>query len=48
MGGGSSSVRLRDSKNPVGPELVFNHSEWAAFLAGVKRGEAELDPQNGR
>jgi Domain of unknown function (DUF397) len=40
---GPSGVRLRDSKNRDGPELVFNHSEWAAFIAGVKRGEADIN-----
>jgi hypothetical protein len=25
----------------MGPELVLTHSEWAAFLAGVKHGEAD-------
>lgn len=35
-------VRLRDSKNPEGPELSFTTSEWSAFLAGVKQGEADL------
>jgi hypothetical protein len=39
---GPSSVRLRDSKNPTGPELVLTHSEWAAFVAGIKGGEADL------
>jgi hypothetical protein len=39
---GPSGVRLRQSKNPSGPELVLNHSEWAAFVAGIKRGEADL------
>jgi Domain of unknown function (DUF397) len=41
---GPSSVRLRHSKNPTGPELVFIHSEWAAFVAGIKHGEADLYP----
>jgi hypothetical protein len=41
---GPSSVRVRDSKNPTGPELVFTHSEWAAFVAGVKHGEADPSP----
>jgi hypothetical protein len=39
-----SSVRLRDSKNPTGPELVLTNSEWAAFIAGVKHGEAGPHP----
>jgi hypothetical protein len=34
-----SEVRVRDSKDPDGPGLRFNHREWAAFLSGVRRGE---------
>lgn len=45
---GPSSVRLRDSKNPDGPELVLSHSEWAAFIAAIKHGEADLPPRLGR
>ncbi len=33
------SILLRHSKEPAGPVLSFTHSEWAAFLAGVRRGE---------
>jgi hypothetical protein len=44
---GPSSVRLRHSKRPTGPELVLTHSEWAAFVAGIKRGEADLHPDEG-
>jgi hypothetical protein len=37
------SVKVRDTKaNGTGPELVFTHSEWAAFLDGVKKGEFDL------
>ena len=38
---GPSGVRLRDSRNPAGPELFVTHSEWAAFIAGIKHGEAD-------
>jgi hypothetical protein len=31
--------RVRDGKNPGGAMLVFDRSEWAAFVAGVKAGE---------
>ena len=41
---GPSSVRLRLSKDRAGPQLVLTHSEWAAFVAGAKRGEANLQP----
>lgn len=37
-----NEVRVRDSKNPTGPVLVFNHAEWDAFVAGVKLGEFDL------
>lgn len=30
---------VRDSKNPNGPQLVFTHAEWQAFIGGVKDGE---------
>jgi len=33
------SILLRHSKEPSGPVLSFSHSEWAAFLAGVRSGE---------
>ena len=39
---GPSGVRLRDSKDPNGPELSLNLTEWAAFIAAVKQGEADL------
>lgn len=32
-------VGVRDSKNPTGPALVFNPSEWDAFTTGVQTGE---------
>jgi hypothetical protein len=32
-------VWVRDSKNPRGAVLGFTREEWAAFLAGVGRGE---------
>ncbi|MFI1459411.1 DUF397 domain-containing protein [Nocardia carnea] len=31
----ADAVGVRDSKNPVGPALVFGPSEWAAFLRAV-------------
>ncbi|WP_329582752.1 DUF397 domain-containing protein [Kitasatospora sp. NBC_01250] len=30
---------VRDSKDPSGPALVFPAASFAAFVAGVKRGE---------
>ncbi|MGW4769673.1 DUF397 domain-containing protein [Nocardia sp. NPDC004278] len=32
-------VGMRDSKNPIGPALVFTPGEWDAFTAGVVDGE---------
>ena len=36
------NVLIRDSKDPDGSRLRFTLSEWRAFIAGVKRGEANL------
>jgi hypothetical protein len=36
----SDRVGVRDTKdNGSGPVLIFNQSEWNAFLAGAKAGE---------
>lgn len=35
-------VAVRDSKDPAGPALIFTRGEWAAFVKGVKDGEADL------
>lgn len=37
-------VAVRDSKDREGAALVFSHAEWRAFLAGVRRGEFDVDP----
>ena len=37
-------VAVRDSKNPSGPSLVFNHGEWKAFIGGAKSGEFDCPP----
>lgn len=36
----SGAVAVRDSKNPAGPGLIFSRQAWAAFVEGVKHGEA--------
>jgi hypothetical protein len=36
------TVKVRDTKNPGGPALSFNHDEWSAFIGGVKNGEFEV------
>ena len=38
----SDRVAVRDSKDRQGPVLLFTHSEWDAFLGGVRLGEFEL------
>ncbi|MCO1657877.1 DUF397 domain-containing protein [Pseudonocardia sp. S2-4] len=35
-------VELRNSRDPEGSKLIFTHSEWRAFLAGVNAGDAML------
>ena len=32
---GGAAVGLRDSKNPDGPKLSIDHSQWLAFTAAV-------------
>ncbi|MFD8385236.1 DUF397 domain-containing protein [Streptomyces sp. NPDC059679] len=33
------AVPVRDSKDPHGPALVFESSEWSSFVSAIKRGE---------
>ncbi|MEV7284390.1 DUF397 domain-containing protein [Streptomyces sp. NPDC093252] len=33
------SIAARDSKNPLGPVLVFAREDWAGFIRGVSAGE---------
>ena len=35
----SAEVLVRDSKQPAGHVLKFTHSEWRAFVDGVRLGE---------
>jgi hypothetical protein len=35
-------VAIRDSKDPDGPVLRFNATEWDAFVQGVRGGEFDL------
>ncbi|GIJ51347.1 hypothetical protein Val02_82330 [Virgisporangium aliadipatigenens] len=37
-------MEFRDSKDPGGPVLPFPPEAFAAWLAGVKAGEFDLDP----
>jgi hypothetical protein len=32
-------VLLKDTKDPHGPQLRFDASEWRAFVAGIRAGE---------
>lgn len=32
-------IAMRNSRDPVGPALVFTRAEWDAFLAGARDGE---------
>jgi hypothetical protein len=36
------AIAVRDSKNPVGPALIFTPDEWDAFVGGAKDGEFDL------
>ncbi|MFJ7305730.1 DUF397 domain-containing protein [Streptomyces sp. NPDC099088] len=33
------AVRVRDSKNPAGPQLALSPGSWSAFLAGEVLGD---------
>lgn len=35
----TGEVDVRNSKDPQGPVVSFTQDEWAAFIAGAKRGE---------
>ena len=35
-------VVVRDSKDPDGPNLIFNPDEWEVFAAGIRGGEFDL------
>jgi uncharacterized protein DUF397 len=35
-------VAVRDSKDPDGPELIFDADQWAAFTRGIKAGDSGL------
>lgn len=35
-------VAVRDSKHPTSPILIFNPTEWEAFIEGVRGGEFDL------
>jgi hypothetical protein len=35
----SGHVLVKDTKDPDGPELRFDASEWRAFVAGIRAGD---------
>lgn len=37
-----TGVAVRDSKDPVGPELHFTRQEWRVFLLGVRSDEFDV------
>lgn len=41
-------VTLRNSRDPQGVTLEFSEDEWAAFIAGVRAGEFDLDKETSR
>jgi hypothetical protein len=40
---GQYAVRVRNSRDPSGPALIFSASEWIAFLVGARNGEFDPD-----
>jgi hypothetical protein len=36
------TVAVRDTKNRDGGALIFTHTEWEAFIGGVRQGEFDL------
>jgi len=36
------AVAVRDSKDPVGPKLIFTPADWRAFVSTVAEGRAEF------
>jgi len=41
---GSDTVGVRDSKDPGGPELVFDHDTWRTFIDDLKLGTFDRFP----
>ncbi|GAA0909099.1 hypothetical protein Vau01_075000 [Virgisporangium aurantiacum] len=34
-------IRVRDSKDPLSPELAFDATAWRTFIEGVKNGDLD-------
>jgi hypothetical protein len=39
---GSGRVAVRHSRHPDGPTIIYTHTEWEAFLRGVKDHEFDF------
>ena len=37
-----AAIAVRDSKDPVGPKLIFTPADWRAFVSAVSAGCAEF------
>lgn len=37
------TVEIRDTKDSSSPTLSFSHTEWDAFIQGVKKGEFDVE-----
>lgn len=37
-----AAIGVRDSKDPDGPRLTFDPSEWAGFASRIRAGELDL------
>lgn len=38
----AAALKVRDSKDPNGPQLTFSMTGWTAFVEGVKNGQFDL------
>ena len=39
-----AAIAVRDSKDPVGPKLIFTPADWRAFLSTVAEGQLHQAP----
>ena len=38
-----TTIAVRDSKNPHGPELILTQAQWSAFTRRIKNGPTDHD-----
>lgn len=38
-------IQVRDSKYPTGAVLIFDQTEWRAFIHGCRNGEFDVEDQ---